>query len=429
MKRASGCLFWIGVLGALVAGIRGYWTKGVLPMAGCTVIGYIVYSRIAKKQQADADKADAIRRIEFRAAQLQARKALLDQAVSKGDLELLHTAWQFEVRPHRTEDSPTAFTGAVTEALLKMVEAHGTGPLVEICTNDARKPFREPLLRVLEQLKDPAEALSRLRIPEVVDAVCARAFAEHTRPFWEPADVYLLGRLGTANAVRRLFELCGNQDRVERAAKEALRSVDNLDAAPALLWALSNRYSSEVDLALEILDKLGWKPQADADGVAYWLYRGLPDKCAEFGELAVKPLIGELGNRPGEAAVALGKIGTDEAVDALVRFLNSGSCARHCAIDGLAYVHDGRAVSALASALQDSSKSMRLSAAEKLLALYQSGLMDEAAKQSILSVRGLITESHMDNPRFRHQDNGGNPSCHGDAPTHGDRGIGLQFPS
>ena len=67
--------------------------------------------------------------------------------------------------------------------------------------------------------------------------------------------------------------------------------------------------------SLQTLDQLGWKPEQDSIGIAYWIAKRHPEKCAEFGAAAVPELIEALKD-PGlcrGAIEALAEIGDTSA--------------------------------------------------------------------------------------------------------------------
>jgi HEAT repeat protein len=116
--------------------------------------------------------------------------------------------------------------------------------------------------------------------------------------------------------------------------------------------------------AAEALDMLDWRPGQNEKGAAYWAVKRAWDKCIEIGAPAVKPLITELG---------------------------------------------------------DGTWSVRRAAAESLVKLYTSNLLDEAHKHLILAQHDRIYAGHND----RTTRTSGSDCGHTD---HTDSGIGVAFP-
>ncbi len=68
----------------------------------------------------------------------------------------------------------------------------------------------------------------------------------------------------------------------------------------------------------QALDELGWQPERDEAGAAYWLAKSRWDQCVQVGAPAIKPLVAMLRAKSPDAARALGEIGDGRAVDPLV---------------------------------------------------------------------------------------------------------------
>ena len=71
------------------------------------------------------------------------------------------------------------------------------------------------------------------------------------------------------------------------------------------------------------------------------------------------------------------------------------------------------------------SLSERQAAAEALVYLYKSGLLDAAQERDILGSRNHITTKHED--LTKHYDRTQSSDCHADNNTHTDKGIGVRF--
>jgi hypothetical protein len=147
------------------------------------------------------------------------------------------------------------------------------------------------------------------------------------------------------------------------------------------------------------LDKIGWRPDKDERGAAYWINKKEWDKCIEIGASAVVPLVAVLGISRGSF--------THE-----VRERND---VLKDAATALGLIGDARAVEQLIAVLKEGDKVVRRAAAGSLVDLYRSGLLDKAQESLILAQRGEITSIHKDIV---------GSSC----TPHTDSGIGVAFP-
>jgi HEAT repeat protein len=202
--------------------------------------------------------------------------------------------------------------------------------------------------------------------------------------------------------------------------------------------------------ATAVLDRLGWSPDRGAVGAAYWIARGMWDECVKIGAPAVEPLITALekgGWASMGAIAALARIGDVRAVEPLSGALgdqdeNVRKAAAE-ALDRLAWSPDrgaagaaywavrgewdkcvqigAPAVEPLIAALTGGSWDVRWPAAEGLVAIYQSGKLDETQKAKLLAQRDVITGEHHD-----HEDSSYSCVFHTDG--HTDEGIGIAFP-
>jgi HEAT repeat protein len=214
-----------------------------------------------------------------------------------------------------------------------------------------------------------------------------------------------LGLIGDARAVEPLIAALADWDwdlSVAETAAEALGKI-GAPAVEPLIAALAHTDQTARQFAATALDRLDWRPDEGAAGAAYWIVRGEWERCVQIGAPAVEPLI-----------VALDK------------FELNVYCAAAAA---LVRIGDARAVKPLIAKLQDSSMrgSHRRSAAEALVALYQSGRLDEEHQRLALAQRPTITSAHDDYPY--HEDEIFN-GCHfhDDRIKHEDSGIGGDFP-
>jgi hypothetical protein len=174
--------------------------------------------------------------------------------------------------------------------------------------------------------------------------------------------------------------------------------------------------------AAETLDRLSWRPGTPEGEAVYRIARCEWDRCVAIGTPAVSPLCtvlqdGDMSVRQG-AAEALGWIGDVRAAAPLCAAARGGQSRAVIDVVSWALARIGApAVEPLCAALADGDKHVRLTAARSLLAIYQSGKLDQAQRLRILGYRSAITQRHEDG-RF---------GCSGQGP-HTDKGIGMQFP-
>lgn len=114
--------------------------------------------------------------------------------------------------------------------------------------------------------------------------------------------------------------------RVSEYISKTLWDLDEAAEQP-LVAALTHKSWKVREGVVGVLDLIGWRPNADENGVSYYAVRGKWEKCIEIGEIAIQPLISILKypnqtNRQS-AAKTLGWIG-DAAVPALIETLKDG---------------------------------------------------------------------------------------------------------
>jgi HEAT repeat protein len=181
-----------------------------------------------------------------------------------------------------------------------------------------------------------------------------------------------LGKIASPRAAKALVATLGDSDQdVRRAATEALVRI----VAPAtgpLGEALLDGSETKRRLAREILDRTGWSPDKTAAGASYWVATRQWAKCVGIGARAVKPLLWALEHEDevgrAEAALALGRIG------------------------------DPRAVRPLCTALDDRAADVRMRVAGALVALHQSGRLDEEQRAMLMSRQSAIVAMHSGSP-------------------------------
>ncbi len=204
--------------------------------------------------------------------------------------------------------------------------------------------------------------------------------------------VRALGSIGDPRAVEPLIAtLTDPRELVRSAAAEALGRIGDPRAIEPLVVALRNN-DKRRDSVASALDRLGWSPEEDEAGGAYWAALRKWDKCVAIGAPAVEALLavltepdydthlpvakalGQIGDRravepliavlsrrdwglPEAAATALGQIGDRRAVEPLIVSLNDDDLnsrgAREAVAKALGQIGDRRAVEPLVAALLD----------------------------------------------------------------------------
>jgi HEAT repeat protein len=253
----------------------------------------------------------------------------------------------------------------------------------------------KPLVAVLDDSEYPvccaaAEALAKIGTP-AVESLNAALKDSNRRAREAAAET--LGKIGDARAVMPLIAALKDEDRcVRREAARALDKVGDTRAVAALVAALMDNDSGVCTAVAGALNRMGWQPGQDASGAAYWVARGEWEKCAELRMLAVKPLVVALNdwrnNVREKAADTLDKIGWRPSRD-------EGSAWYWIAKeDWMQCAQIGAPATGPLIATLGEQFSMRKGAAEVLVKLYHSGLLNEAQKRLILAERNRIIEPH-----------------------------------
>ena len=208
--------------------------------------------------------------------------------------------------------------------------------------------------------------------------------------------INVLGQIGGAHATEVLVDTLSHEDwQVRQAATGALGEIGDTRAIEPLLTLLNNGTYSERESAVNALDKLDWQPDQGVAGATYWVTKKEWERCAPIGLPAVEPLIAAL---------------------------NQGNWIQRDAIAGvLGQIGDARAVEPLSAMLTCDNRDLRQTAARALVALYQSGRIEEEHQRLILAQRSTITERHGDQTTRT----GRSSDC---THQHTDSGIGVEFP-
>ena len=234
----------------------------------------------------------------------------------------------------------------------------------------------EPLIR---RLKDQSpigphavtEALGAIGDPRAVEPLSAALSEDWGSCQSVPAAV-ALGQIADARAVDPLIAVLRRPAADPALRKAAAAALDQVGWAPernelgAIYWivkgechrcveigapaigplvaALAHERQELREAAAAALDALDWQPDDGGEGAAYWVARHEWNRCVEIGRPAVAPLIHALrkgsANVRRDAAIALGDIGDERAVDPLVGGLWNREL-RPAAIEALKAMMDG----------------------------------------------------------------------------------------
>lgn len=216
-----------------------------------------------------------------------------------------------------------------------------------------------------------ATVLGALRDPRGVEPLLAALSREQALE----AVIGALGDIGHPAAVRALVALF--QPRYLHLTEQTAQALVKIGtpARETLIAVLSDRNQADMARywAAVVLARLGWQPQKDALGIAYWVQMQDWDKCGQMGPQAFDPLEAELraGIPPGarqNIAGVLARLGGPRAVESLTGLLHDGdSGVRRTAVGALATLGGPRAVEAMAVALQDGDGDVRRTAVQSLI--------------------------------------------------------------
>jgi HEAT repeat protein len=202
--------------------------------------------------------------------------------------------------------------------------------------------------------------LGSAAVPPLIDALRRRD--RHVRQ----AAAESLGKIADARAAKPLVALLGDTDEHVRDAAVAALVRMIVPAEKPLAAALLDVNPVRRRLASVVLDRTGWSPDKSSAGAGYWIAKGYISRCVEIGTAAVTPLIWALQHDEdlarAEAARALGRI-----------------CHPRAALP-------------LCAALDDADEPVRAAAAGALVALFESGKLDDVQRAAIVARRGVIVE-------------------------------------
>ena len=294
----------------------------------------------------------------------------------------------------------------VTEALRKIVDEHSIEPLIKALDN--HKQY------VSESV---SELLVKMGTPAVEPLVKALSYNTQEVP-------QVLGKIGAA-AIEPLIKVLNDSDTsVRMNAAEILEKIGwepSKDENGVKYWIAKGEYGKCAEIgilavdplikklddsdsvirlkAAEALGKIGWEPGKDENGVKYWIAKGEYGKCAEIGIPAVEPLIHALNyyddNARLQAAMTLGKIDDESAVEPLIKALNdSDNGVRSSAAEALGKI-GAPAVEPLIKALCDQEEYVYEGASEALIKIGRLAVepLVKALKDSDQNVRKGAAEA------------------------------------
>ncbi|NJP07360.1 MAG: hypothetical protein HC837_17920 [Chloroflexaceae bacterium] len=180
-----------------------------------------------------------------------------------------------------------------------------------------------------------------------------------------------LGMIGSPLAVQSLLTAFGDTDwSVHQAASEALVNIGE-PAIEALTEALFDRREHVSTHAAEALDRIGWIPENDETGAAYWIVKRGWQKCRQIGVPAINPLIQTLAHWDKDirqnAIQLLSHFGEASFQPMLAAIKHNDPDVREAVIRSLAQTRDPRIVRPITAALRDHHAPVRYAAIATLV--------------------------------------------------------------
>lgn len=226
-------------------------------------------------------------------------------------------------------------------------------------------PSREALVSALQRgntqsRRRAAFDLGKLRDPEAVEPLIA-ALEGPTMG----AAASALGEIGDARAVAPLVAAFAGGDRMaRRMIAEALGKLGDPSAIEPLVGALSDRDEELRRRAARALHQLGWRAADERQRALRAVAAGDWDEAVGLGPAALEPLLdvfrATVGPDRGAAAAALGRLGDERAVAALVSALHDRhSSARREILEALARLDPAHAAERWVVVLSSCSRRFR----------------------------------------------------------------------
>lgn len=175
--------------------------------------------------------------------------------------------------------------------------------------------------------KSAAEALGRIGVPAIDPLINSLEHSTHEPDAVREAMAYALGKIG-APAVEPLIAKLKKGDiingEIERAFGNAFENI-GIPAVVPLSAALMHLHDETKKIIVEVLDKIGYKPDTDKQRAHYHIAKHNWDECVRIGAPAVEPLSSVLETissdirKPAAEALlkVLDKIGNSPETDKL----------------------------------------------------------------------------------------------------------------
>ena len=263
-----------------------------------------------------------------------------------------------------------------------MIKTDNAIRLIDVLQNPKNNRDYEKAAKALGELRDPSafELLVALLKDDkkgsiaIVEAIGEYRDACAIEPL--SAAVNSQNCTSIANALLKigspafasLVTMLDNRDaKVRLASARALAQLGDPRSIDPLLITLSDRDEFVRDVAANALDRIGWKPEKDEFGIAYWIAKEEWSKCIEIGTSAIASLNAVVNKQNCELiANALLNIGSP-GIEALVTMLNNHDIKVRIAFAGaLAQLGDPRSTEPLLIALLDKNEFVRNVAANTL---------------------------------------------------------------
>lgn len=311
------------------------------------------------------------------------------------------------------------------KALGEIGDPSAVAPLVAMFQTTSRPIFRFEDIDIWTEIVVALGNLGDVGNPLVVETL--------VKAFKESEGAAQRNRVGGALVKFGMGALTPLIPDIEVYPIESLLVQIGTPAVNPLLLALKNPKASQRSLRAiaEALAKLNWTPDNSETGVIFYIYREEWDKCASLGSLAVESLLaalerfnrhdhnqqrlqvirtlGRIGaenaSQPlitilndkyespevrNEAAIALGKIGTEDSIKALIVSLQVNSGVQPVISQVLTEIGKPAAFEPLVKALQNDSEQVRVVAAKALANIGDSRAIEPLTE---CLLRGNCTEA------------------------------------
>jgi HEAT repeat protein len=240
------------------------------------------------------------------------------------------------------KDFPPDTLVDIVKALGKIKDPRAIQPLISLLNNNqaivrlyalrSLITFKDPIIidPLISALKDSyytvrkeaVAALGELKDPKAVEPLCAVLNDPEEEVRKEAARA--LAKIPDPRAVKPLcLSLSDKEIFVAGKAADALVEIGE-SSKESLVAVLSSTNGNARKEAAKALDKLGWKPNDDEAGAAYWIVHRNWDKVISMGAPAIESLITAFqtgGDRDGELIDVLGKMADTRAVKPLISIL------------------------------------------------------------------------------------------------------------